>query len=179
MKRAMPVLLDTLYVLALALWFGLAAGMLVVVSSKAPNKVMDVFARRTGGLIEVAGIAMVGVQFLLRRRYQRDRQAFVADGVRQILTFLALLLAEFARYSLLRTDHAVTADDVVTLCRLDGAQMLVLTVVTALSSWLLVPRTAAGPIVTPASQSNGRPAAPPVAAAQTRQAKPTRQPKRK
>ena len=34
------------------------------------------------------------VQFALRRRYQAVRALFVADGIRQLLTFGALLLAE-------------------------------------------------------------------------------------
>src|SRR5579871_2460963 len=102
MKRATPILLDTLYALALALWFGLAAGLFVVARPGTPDATQDLFARRAGGLIEAAGVAMVGVQFLLRRRYGRNRQLAVADGVRQLLTFAAFFLAELGRYSLLK-----------------------------------------------------------------------------
>jgi hypothetical protein len=179
MKRALPILLDTLYALALALWFGLAAGLLVVASPAAPDSTLDLFARRASALIEAAGIAMIGVQFLLRRRYQRDRQAFVADGIRQILTFGALLIAEFGRYSLLKPGYQITVHDVSTLCVLATVQMIVLTAVTALTSWLLLPRPAAGAITTPASRPGAKPAVPPMAAVQAKQAKPTTQQKRK
>src|SRR5579863_4425843 len=123
MKRALPVLLDTLYALSLALWFGLAAGLFVVARPGPPDATLDLFTRRASGLIEAAGVAMIGVQFLLRRRYGRTRQLAAADGIRQLLTFGALFLAEFGHYSLLKPGSPVTAHQFNTLCQLAGVQM--------------------------------------------------------
>jgi hypothetical protein len=139
-KRVLPILLDTLYALALSLWFGLAAGLLVIAHSGTPDVSQSLFAQRASGLIEAAGVAMIGVQFLLRRRYGRNRPLAAADGVRQLLTFGALFLAEFGRYHLLNAGTALTAHQYSVLCQLAGVQMLALAIVTALTSWLFVPR---------------------------------------
>ena len=94
MKRAILILLDTLYTLALALWFGLLTGLLLAAHPGAPDAMLDMFLHRASAVVEAAGLTMVAVQFLLRRRYERYRQLAVADGIRQLLTFSALLLAE-------------------------------------------------------------------------------------
>jgi hypothetical protein len=142
MKRALPIFLDTLYTLALALWFGLAAGLLVAAARPGPpDATLSLFVQRAGGLTEAAGVVMVGVQFLLRRRYARVRQLMAVDGLRQLLTMGALLLAEFGRYGLFKPGHALVAHDIGVLCQLAGVQIAMLAAVTAITSWLLVPRT--------------------------------------
>ena len=182
MKSTVLILLDTLYTLALALWFGMLAGLFVVAHPGAPDAAFALFLHRSSALIEVAGIALVAVQFLLRRRYDRYRQLGVADGIRQLLTFSALLLAEFGRYSLLKPGHALVAGEVSTLSLLAAAQMVVLAGVTGITSWLLVTRASAPMPVAPQSApnvGNGKTVSPPVAAPQAKQVKPTPQRKRK
>jgi hypothetical protein len=154
MKRMLPILLDTLYALALALWFGLPVALFLLPRPAIPDGTLASFVERATGLIEVAGIVMVVVQFLLRRRYARNRQLLVADGIRQLLTFGALLLAEFGRHGLLKPGHTLTAQDITALSWLAGAQMVVLAAVTALTSWLQT--RAMAPIPAASADSSSR-----------------------
>lgn len=110
-KNHLPLLLDILHQLALALWLGGLVTLWLALMPAAfhdaeltvrqSEMVMGATLRRFVGLAEIAGLTMIAAQFLLRRRYRSDRRAFVADGVRQLLTFSALLLAELAMRALL------------------------------------------------------------------------------
>lgn len=105
LKSWVPALLDGLHLLALAVWLGGLVTLWLAVMPAAfqasgltvreAETVVGNCLRSFTGLVEMCGIAMAGAQFALRRRYQAVRALFVADGIRQLLTFGALLLAEF------------------------------------------------------------------------------------
>lgn len=143
MKRYFSLVLDTAHSVALSLWLG----GLVVVVAVLPSSAGRVDAQAgLGSIVEMAGLTVVGVQWLLRRRYQYHRSRFVADGVRQLLTFAAFFAAEYVRYGVL-TRGAVSAigvDRLASACRIaDAVQIAVLVVIAALTAWLVAPRVAA------------------------------------
>jgi hypothetical protein len=145
MKRAFPVLFDTLSALALAVWLGGLVAFFAVVEAGVPGKALNSILTRVGGLIEVCGIVMIGVQFLMRRRYQRSRSLFISDGVRQLLTFAALFVAEFGRYGPLRvlgTEGAGQTHALQVYTSLAILQIALLVGVIALTAWLQQPRPA-------------------------------------
>jgi hypothetical protein len=146
MKRALPIVLDTLHALALAVWLGGLAMLwltLVPVARQTPapglasgSAILNSVWR---GQVEWAlrcGITMIGVQFLLRRRYQRNRPRYIGDGVRQLLTFGALLLALYAP----RGNPFAAANGFSMLMALAVAQAALLIAVTALTAWLQMPQ---------------------------------------
>lgn len=93
--------------IALAIWLGgLAAfwGAFVPAlhafygtNSLTSQRLLQSVLARTGDWFEVCGVVMFAAQFLLRRRYQRDKALSIVDGVRQLLTFGALLVLELPR----------------------------------------------------------------------------------
>jgi hypothetical protein len=91
------MVLDTLFLLALAVWLG---GIFTLWIAALPPAEKVSSLQHLSGFIEFGGILMVAVQFLMRRRYQSVRLLFITDGARQLLTFAALLLAEMCRYNL-------------------------------------------------------------------------------
>lgn len=158
MKRPLPILLDMLYSLSLALWLG---GAVVLWTSVVPvvgrfggltqaqsGAVVCEILRRFGGIVEMCGLALLGVQFLLRRRYQRVRAFYVGDGVRQLLTFGAFFLAEYVRYSLMPVLEAArtaqNGQNFARLTQLSGTltmiEVFLLAGVVALTVWLQMPR---------------------------------------
>ena len=145
MKRWIPLILDTLFSVAWAVWLG---GLVLLLTARPPIPVYLQMANRLGGLIELGGIVMVAIQFLLRRRYQRSRPFFIADGVRQLVTFGAFLVAEIGRYSLFPVMESVIAsgkiNDYSRLQFLQNllslAQIVLLLAIAALTAWLHQPR---------------------------------------
>src|SRR5690348_4203242 len=113
MKRYIPVVLDTIAVLALAVWLGglavcwLVLSPLVRGASTADGvAVQRVFAeavRRFSSFAETCGIILVAIQWALRRRYQSNQRLYVMDGVRMVGIFVALFAAEYGRYVLIPT----------------------------------------------------------------------------
>ncbi|HZO86792.1 MAG TPA: hypothetical protein VFB38_00530 [Chthonomonadaceae bacterium] len=163
MKRAVPLILDTLHALALAVWLGgLVTFWFVIIPTvqlgprltfNEANAIFGGPQARLGRWIELCGLMMIGVQFLLRRRYQGDRARFIGDGVRQLLTFGALLLAEYARYSrpppgVFYPGGGINA----LLIGLAIAQIALLAGVAALTAWLQLPRVTAAPAAVEPSQ---------------------------
>lgn len=186
MKRLLPTLFDTLQTLALALWLG---GMVVIGAVVAPaafhiagltrmqsGMVVGESLRAFGNVIEICGLVMIGAQFLTRRRYQRSRPLFLGDGVRQLLTFGALLLAEYGKYSLFpMLDKARLANDMAGFDRLHHlysslamVQVWLLVGIAGLTAWLQAPRApASAPI---AASANAEPPARPTSARTARKA---------
>lgn len=179
MKRAVPLVLDTLHFLALAIWLGGLTLLLFTVPFIAPYLLKEgagsaeiLEAARLQSiaaaliLFEICGMAMVGVQFLLRRRYRHDRNLFVADGLRHLLTFGAFFLTEYARYQLLpkmtgllAAAERAPADG--TYLVFAALQVLLLTGIGALTVWIhslhsagAVPVPASAP---PAPPAKGKP----------------------
>ncbi len=181
MKRAIPAILDTVHTLALAFWL---FGLIVIEAVAAPAAAhvpgttslqtglwIGESLHRFGGMALICGLVMVGAQFLLRRRYRRDRALFIGDGVRQLLTFGALLVAEHSRDVLLPALRAAgsggNASEFYRLHHLvvsmAGLQIALLLAIGALTAWLQWPRPLpASTPVSPSAQPQ-KPAAAPAA----------------
>lgn len=167
MKRVFPILLDILHDIALAVWLGglvlflsVAAGPWTLSRSPldATNVVLGVVWSGLGGWAERCGIVMVAVQFVLRRRFQRSRTRYIGDGVRQLLTFAALLLTEYLHRSpnshALLQSHTVPGATILApnsvFMNLCLVQSLLLIAVIALTAWL---HRSAAPVDLPATQA--------------------------
>ncbi len=164
MKSWVPALLDGLHLLALAVWLGGLVTLWLAVMPAAfqasgltvreAETVVGNCLRGFTGLVEMCGIAMAGAQFALRRRYQAVRALFVADGIRQLLTFGALLLAEFNLRMLLPQMDAARQQANVKLFHdlhqnyalLATFQAIILIAVGVITAWLQSPRLATTPI---------------------------------
>ncbi|HLJ54952.1 MAG TPA: hypothetical protein VKT77_07915 [Chthonomonadaceae bacterium] len=141
MKRLIPPTLDTIAWLALAVWLGgLTACWLVVgpavrhTGGPIASALFTETLRRFGGTAEICGAVLVGVQWLLRRRYQADRQLFILDAVRTLALFVAFFAAEYSRYILIpRLQKGLTAFG---LPEITVAQALFLVVYAAITVWL-------------------------------------------
>jgi hypothetical protein len=180
MRIRIALILDMLHALALALWLG-GLVMLIGVAIPAfaskpdwlasdPKRLIGLLLPAYGRIVEISGLVLIGVQFVLRRRYQRSRTHFIADGVRQLLTFGALFLAEFAHYTLFPT--MLAADDRFqaaqnTFVDLGIAQFVLLVLVTGISAWLMLPP----PRPAPASAVETPPASPQPAPSPTKKTK--------
>ena len=163
MKRYIPLLLDTLTVVALAVWLGgLALCWLVLfptvhsLSADSVEIAQRVFAetlRRFSAVTETCGIILAALQWVLRRRYQRTQSLFVADAVRTVAMFVALFCAEYGRYglvpALIRTSNSNIYQG---LQALAVVQALMLLAFAAITVHLLSPRLAA--ISSPASRAS-------------------------
>lgn len=99
-----------------------------------------------GPVLELCGLTMLGIHFVLRRRYQRSRPHFVADGVRQLMAFGAFFLAEFVRYSLFpvmaSAENARFMALVSQYSSLAVVQLLLLVGITGITAWLALPPVA-------------------------------------
>lgn len=167
MRRALPIALDTLFFLAIIVWLG---GLIMFMANIQPefrsahdsqilysSELQIGILRNFGRIIEMSGIIMVGLLFILRRRYQQQRNLFVIDGVRQLLTFLALMIAEYIRYILLpnllssvATQSKTVGADFTTYRYLGITQVALLIVILALTIILQSPyRIASGKQVSP------------------------------
>jgi hypothetical protein len=79
----------------------------------------------------------------MRRRYQRDRTLFIADGVRMLVLFVALFCAEYGRYMLLPA--MPQAGSPVLFNLLSGmatVQAVTLVGYVAITGWMQMPRSA-------------------------------------
>ena len=123
MKRVLPLFVSTLHFLALGLWGGAAAALLLLVPVSA-------FLPGTyAHLAEVCGLTMLGCQWLSRRRYRASRSLFLADGIRQLFTFSALLAAE--------TFHTLPGRNSPRQPMLLAAQVVALSLTAALTCYLM------------------------------------------
>lgn len=96
MNRTLTLVFETIHFLALALWIGAQATVLVLFSS---GGVPALFMQRERALVELWGLIMVAVQWLIRRRFSGSRKLYLMDGVRALLTFTALFAGEYIKYS--------------------------------------------------------------------------------
>ena len=170
MRRTIPPVLDTIAVVALALWLGGLAACWLVLSpavralpaeSAATAQLLFVETlRRLSTHIEVSGLVLAALQWVMRRRYQRDRTLFIADGVRMLVLFIALFCAEYGRYVLIPTLLKTQAPAAYTvLSGLAVAQAVLLIGYAATTARLQMPRMAASvPIRT--NQSSNPPPTP-------------------
>jgi putative copper export protein len=152
MRIRIALILDMLHALALALWLG---GLVTVIGvaipafaskpdwlASDPKRLIGLLLPIYGRIVEISGLALVGVQFVLRRRYMKSRTHFITDGVRQLLTFGAFFLAEFAHYNLFPTLLAADARFQAAQNRfvaLGIAQFVLLVLVIGISAWLMLP----------------------------------------
>lgn len=159
MKKSVVGLLDLIHHIALALWLG---GMVILGALVAPtlyrstllntqdaDSVYQALLNRFTPWIEVCGVALIVVQFLLRRRYQKQRNLYILDGVRQLLTFAALLLAEMCFRNLLpNLNSARRLGELANIGKWEGmytllavSQVGVLILVLAATIWLTLPNS--------------------------------------
>ena len=174
MKRYVPLTLDTIAVLALAVWLGgLAVCWLALAPAThgapaeaipAAQKLFAETLRRFSAIAESCGIVLAAIQWVLRRRYERSRPQFLADGVRMVAMFVALFAAEYGRYVLIPTltkTQSPGALNAIAGCAV--AQAVLLAGYAAVTLWLQSPALAAS--APAARRSTGSPA--PAVAAQT------------
>jgi hypothetical protein len=115
----------------------------------ASQKLFAETLRRFSGIVEACGLVLAAIQWVLRRRYQRDQSLFVADGARMLVVFVALFCAEYGRYVLIPTLLKTQAPAATsTLAVLAVAQAVLLIGYAGITGWLRLPRLAA---VTPAA----------------------------
>ncbi|MDW8207607.1 MAG: hypothetical protein RMJ43_07195 [Chloroherpetonaceae bacterium] len=100
-RRAVVVALEVLHAVALGVWSGGSVVLCWLVWRAGGGGVVGDVARWFSGVVEVCGVVVVGVQFVLRRRYAGWRVGYVWDGVRQLVTFGAFFAGEWVRYSVL------------------------------------------------------------------------------
>lgn len=100
-RRVVVVVLDVLHALALGVWLGGSVVLWWLVVRYGGLDVVVAGARWLSGVVELCGVVVVGVQFVLRRRYVREGVRYVWDGVRQLVTFGAFFAGEWVRYSVL------------------------------------------------------------------------------
>jgi len=144
MKQHVPLILDTISAVALAIWLG---GIVVIWAVLAPlghpagAEVHPWFVeglRRFSVVAESCGIIIAAVQWALRRRYEKDRHLFVVDGLRMLVLFAALLCAEYGRYLVIPALAASkTSLGLSTLTILADIQGAALAAVTTITIWLL------------------------------------------
>jgi cytosine/uracil/thiamine/allantoin permease len=142
MRRTIPVALDTCAAVALAVWLGglLACWLLLAPSLREAPAVQPIFEqvlRRFSAVAEACGVILVAVQWVLRRRYQKIRTLYIADGVRMLGIFVALFFAEYGRYVLIPTLlRSGSTDALATLTALAMVQAALLVGYAALTGWL-------------------------------------------
>ncbi len=157
MQKTVVGIFDTLHTLALALWLG---GLVVLGGLVAPalfqgtalaeadaREVYSLLIQRFVTWADVCGVTMLLVQFLLRRRYQKNQTHYVVDGLRQLLTFAALLLAEMCFRNLFNNLNATRrVGELAHVAKLEGtyailalSQTGILVVVAMLTVWLNLP----------------------------------------
>jgi len=138
MRITLPLVFEMLHALALALWIGADAALVILVSAGAAA--MHTVVVRELAVIEISAIAMIGIQFLTRHRYKKSRTLYVADGIRHLLTFTALLLAAYIMNSVKEKSVGVMESSAIAYITA-GGQIALLTAVSGITVWLLVVST--------------------------------------
>lgn len=157
MKKTVVGILDIVHYLAITFWLG---GMIVLGFLVAPSlfqttllatsdaeQVYRTLLSRFTVWVEICGVSMVVVQFLLRRRFQKQRSLYILDAVRQLTTFLALLLAEMCFRNLLpNMNVSKRVGELADVTHLGGtyanlaiAQAAMLLLVLGITVWLTLP----------------------------------------
>ena len=142
MSRPLKLAFETIHYLAMSLWIGGEAAVLILITS---GGLPALFMARERALIEFWGFIMVAVQWLTRRRFQRQKSLYLIDSARHLLTFAALFVGEWAKYSgtagASASTHSVRAAHALQN-RLElpvaGAQLGLLAVVCVLSVYLMI-----------------------------------------
>ena len=159
MRKNLPLILDTLSTIALALWLGAVVTLLTACRSgaftafgwsQAQSSLISLqVCRGAASLVEGSGFVLIAAQYVLRRRYQGQREMFIADGVRQLCTFGALFTAFYAREFILNKINLLnTPDPTRYLSEIRGLLLLeavLLVAAAALTTWLQMPRLIAPP----------------------------------
>ncbi len=117
------VLLELIQLLAVALWLGTAAAPWFFSALRPLLWHSAPLLHQQQNAVTLFGLLLLGGQWLVRRRYRHKRQLFVAEGVRWLLTFGALLAAE-------------TAASPAFAQALSAIQVVLLSGVLLLSAWL-------------------------------------------
>jgi hypothetical protein len=141
MKSSLPAIIDILNAIALSIWTGgTACALLLAQSGGAPQ----LYQARSDSLMELAGFLCIGAQFLSRRRFQSNRILYVGDGVRQLITFAALLLLEAVKLNM-HSAHSLHAQNAANPAETPALalEFLLLCVVTGFTVWLPSPRALA------------------------------------
>jgi hypothetical protein len=166
MKITLPLVFETVHALALALWLGADAALIILVSLGAAAMPRIAVVRELA-IIEFAAIVMISIQFLTRHRYKKVRTLYVADGVRHLLTFTALLLAAYIMNSVKEKSIGVLESTTAAYAT-TVAQIVLLTAISSITIWLLAASTrlaatsaAAGPapaqVITSQPATSNRP----------------------
>ena len=177
MKKTFVGILDMIHYLAIALWLG---GMLVLGFLVAPTlfqttllapsdaeMVYRTLLSRFTLWVEISGVSMVVVQFLLRRRFQKQKNLYILDAIRQLATFAALLLAEICFRNLLpNMNSSRRVGELADMSHLGGtyanlalAQGVLLVLILGITVWLTLPQSVGG---TRRANTSEEPPAPPV-----------------
>jgi hypothetical protein len=157
MKITLPLVFETVHALALALWIGADAALMILASVGAATAPHLIVVRELA-VIEYSAIVMISIQFLTRRRYKSSKALYVADGVRHLFTFAALILAAYIMNTVKDKSIGVMESST-TAYATAGCQIVLLTAVSAITIWLLAARVATAAA---ASAATAAPA-PPVA----------------
>jgi putative copper export protein len=157
MKRTALGIFDTLYLVALAVWLGGLATFGAVasptlfdgaaLSESQADALYGAMLRRFTPILEGCAILLIALQFLLRRRYDKNRGQFILDGVRQLSLFAAFLLAEVCFRNLLPNLNASRRlGELAHITRLQGTyailavvQVGLLVFIAGATAWLSLP----------------------------------------
>ncbi len=150
MKRYIPLLLDTCALVALALWLGGLAVCWTVLAPTtrsipsdglaAAHDVLNRTVYRFSAIVELCGLVLVALQWVLRRRFQRSKSLFVVDGARTLVVFIALFCGEYGRYVIIPTlIKSDSAGAYTTLAILALVQAILLIGYMAVTGWLHSP----------------------------------------
>ncbi len=135
MKITLSLVLETVHALALALWIGGEAALIVLVGCGAAVA-SHIFVVREQSVIEFAAIVMICIQYLTRHKFKKLKTLFVVNAVRNLLTFTALILAVYVMNSVKGTSIGVLESPTVAYVTA-GGQLLLLAAVSAITLWLL------------------------------------------
>ncbi len=154
-RKYLPLILDTLATVALAIWLGAVVtlltacrpGAFVLIFGPAlaqSSRISLEVCRGAASLVEGSGFVLIAAQYVLRRRYQGNREMFIADGVRQLFTFGALFTVFYMRINILNKINFSDARDLTgtlpTIRSLFLVQVVLLVAAAAITTWLQIPR---------------------------------------
>lgn len=160
MRKFLPLILDTLAAVALAIWLGSLVTLLTAfrpgafdlpgVSGANSSFISLRVLNGVAGIIEGSGFVLIGVQFILRRRYLSNRELYVMDGFRQLFTFAALFIAFYIRINILNKINLLKMPNLEahhhTIQVLFVIQTVLLVLATAITTWLQMPRMLLPPV---------------------------------
>ena len=159
MKKTLVGILDIVHHLAIVLWLGgmvvlgfLVAPTLFQTTLLAEADAQKVYRTLLSGFtlwMEICGVTMVVAQFLLRRRYQKQKSLYILDAVRQLCTFVALLLGEMCFRNILpNMNTSKRVGELANVSSLGGAystlalaQGAIMLLILSITVWLALPQS--------------------------------------